>query len=238
MFRNFRFGKFYRKHFTVPVDNLNAYRKIPKKEREILGFWYKIPQSFLLGGGNFHLYWMEEYPIQHRIREFFVDLDIFLSVKKRIFSEWFTKTFNPKNKWARKTVPKLLAEYDYIMENILFNGLTDYVDSGCIDTTDWDYNEQYSSIYNRIMDVYYFANEELPKRRKEEDELLSEIFSDPKSKGKNFKERWGDTLENGLVPLEKSKQKKLKALQLREEETEDLISKNLKEVIELRGSLW
>jgi hypothetical protein len=236
--RDFRYTKWYKKIFTVSVDNLAAYKKLPRSEREVLGFWYKTPTSYLLGGGNFHKYWDQFYKTQHRIREFFVDCEIWLSVKKRIIGEWFTKVFNPKNQWARKSIPKLWAEYDSIMEDILFNGLVDYVDSGSFDTTDWDYDEHYSNLRDRIMGVYNFAKEDLPKRKKEEEDLLSKIFSDPESKKKDFKERWYDTLEYGLTPLVGEKKKMFTLLHLKEEETRDLVTKNLKEIIELRGCLW
>lgn len=228
--------KLLKKSLVVQVNNLIDYTNLPKKERELFGFWYKTPNGYMLGGGNFHQYWRDNYPIQHAIREFFYNINILFSVKNRVIGEKITWLFKPQNKWARKSIPRSWSEYDTIMQDILFNGLVSYVDEGGFENIDWDYDERFSAIRDRIMSVYNFVKKELPERIKREEELLSDLY---KSEVKGaFKNLWEDSLENGIKPLEGKRKHKFLLLNIFEEETEELIAKNMKEVVELRTNLW
>ena len=90
------------------ATNVSQYKKLPKSEREVFGFWYRLPRLYEVGGGRFEDYWRENYPIQFRLRETCENVYISMSVFKRKLIENVWERIFPKNQWARNANLKLI----------------------------------------------------------------------------------------------------------------------------------
>ena len=99
---------------------------------------------------------------------------------------------------------------------------------------DWDYDEHHRKIWSQVTAVYNFIKVELPARREKEGEYLRFLY---RREGESPK----DQIRNFIAfAHEKSKRDKNVelALQLYESETQELIQRNLKEIVELKPFLW
>ena len=95
---------------------------------------------------------------------------------KRVWNEKVTVQLFPKNKWARKDIPKTFSDVDYIYEKVLFNGLIfwweddggeseirhqfeyDYSDDGFISPEAIENRKQYyKTMYNELHEAYIWA---------------------------------------------------------------------------------
>ena len=168
----------------VKVSNIKNYKALPKKEREFLGFWYRKPYAYEWEGGSFfgsckfEDYWKEKYPIQFRIRNFFYELDIWLSVKKRQFEEnvWY-KYFNKQNKWLRKATPYLWSDKTELIKDVLFAAVTDFIEVEVPKSyTDWSYEPQAEEL-KKVRQIYDDIHKTLPKLIKADEESTTEFIN-------------------------------------------------------------
>ena len=228
-------SKYQDKRKYANAHNLEDYIALPVSERERWGFWYKEPSSYLVGGGDFDSFWKKHYPLQYRVREFFSDVKIWLSVKKRQWYERVICRIRPKNKWATQVIPHTWTDKTSLIEEFLFASIVHFVEEeGKTSMVDWNHDERHRDIWRRITNVYNFITVELPEREKQEGEWLRLLCKD---EGKSVKEQINSFLANGFKKNKKERKIQL-ALDLHESETQELIQKNLKEIIDLRPFLW
>jgi hypothetical protein len=218
------------------ATNLKDYKALPKKERERWGFWYKLPKAYTVGGGSFEPFFKKEYPIQYRVRKFFWDIDVWIGSKKLMLEQDILPKFFPKNKWARKSIPKHYELHQTLIQNFCVGALDNYINSHHFKMVDWEAEERFRKIYIEIMAVHTFFFKELPNRENEENKIFNLLY--PKEEEKNDKDFFEDWLENGLKE-DKGKDKHYRLLlYLHQQETEELIEKNLKKIIELSPNFY
>ena len=217
---DFVYSKYADQRKYADVDNLDDYIALTPSERERWGFWYKEPNSYLVGGGDFDAFWKKHYPIQYRIREFCFDVKIWFGVKKRQWYEKVTCRIWPKNQWARDAIPNIWSDKMSLIEDFLFAVIVDFVEKeNETPIVDWDYDEHHRKIWARVMAVYNFIKVELPARQEKAGVYLRSLY---RREGESIK----DQIRNFMAfAHEKSKRdKKVElALQLYDSETQELI---------------
>ena len=208
---------------TVNAINVSQYKKLPKSEREVFGFWYRLPRLYEVGGPRFEEYWKENYPIQFRVREGTENLLISLSILKDKIRDKVWRRFFPQNKWARKVVPNVWCDKPELIQEFLFACVIDFVENEPANQVDWDSSDEHKSAWKRISACYEFASKTLPMNRKRIDELTTELY------GKS-------TLEDLLA--ENEKHEKYDELTELENQTDEETQFYLQEITELRNYLW
>jgi hypothetical protein len=207
---------------SANVVNVKQYKELPKSEREVFGFWYRLPKLYEWGGERFEDYWKQNYPIQFIIREGIENLLISISVfKDKLIENTWTKIF-PKNAWARKIVPHTYSDKPELIQDFLFASIIDFVENEPIDMTDWQSDKKRAEVYRNIENVYKFAKYTLPARRKRLDELMTELYD-----------------EKSLMEfVDKSDDPRFEEMSALEKQTESEIQRNLLEIIKIRQHLW
>ena len=207
---------------TVNAINVKQYKELPKSEREIFGFWYRLPKLYEWGGERFEDYWKKHYPIQFRIREGVENLLISISVlKDKLIENTWTRIF-PKNTWATKTIPHTYSDKPELIQDFLFASIIDFVDNEPTEYTDWESSKEHKQTWKTINNLYKFAKYTLPARRKRLDELMSELYD-----------------EKSLMEfVDKSDDPRYEEMSALEKQTETEIQQNLLEIVKIRQYLW
>ena len=207
---------------NVNVSNVKQYKELPKSEREVFGFWYRLPKLYEWGGERFEDYWKQNYPIQFRIRDGIENIFITLSVwKDKLIENTWTRTF-PKNAWARKIIPHTYSDKPELIQDFLFACIIDFVENEPIDMTDWQSYKKRAEIYRNIENLYKFAKYTLPARRKRLEELMSELYD-----------------EKSLMEfVDKSDDPRYEEMSVLEKQTETEIQQNLLQIVKIREYLW
>lgn len=218
------------------ANNVKDYIALPREQREVLGFWYLTPESFLVGGGSFDDYWKENYPIQYRIREFFYDIGIWWSVKKRQFYEKIWVNIFPQNKWARKVIPNHWSDKPELIKDFLFASIVHFVERENEEPiVDWNHDERHRKVWKEINECYDFITKELPARERSYEEQLDELYSDKVVDQGTGKERVRNWIADGFEDIDKDKQQSLWDFEKKmEEKTQEV----LKKIIDVRIHLW
>jgi hypothetical protein len=207
---------------TVNAINVKQYKELPKSEREIFGFWYRLPKLYEWGGERFEDYWKKHYPIQFRIREGIENLLISISVfKDKLIDNTWTRIF-PKNAWARKTIPHTYSDKPELIQDFLFASIIDFVDNEPTEYTDWESSKEHKQTWETINKLYKFSKHTLPARRKRLDEMMSELYD-----------------EKSLMEfVDKSDDPRYEEMSALEKQTESEIQQNLLEIVKIRQYLW
>lgn len=207
---------------TVNAINVKQYKELPKSEREIFGFWYRLPKLYEWGGERFEDYWKKHYPIQFRIREGIENLLISISVfKDKLIDNTWTRIF-PKNTWARKIIPHTYSDKPELIQDFLFACIIDFVDNEPTEYTDWESSKEHKQTWKTINNLYKFAKHTLPARRKRLDEMMSELYD-----------------EKSLMEfVDKSDDPRYEEMSALEKQTESEIQQNLLEIVKIRQYLW
>ena len=207
---------------NVNATNVKQYKELPKSEREVFGFWYRLPKLYEWGGERFEDYWKSNYPIQFRIREGVENIFITLSVwKDKLIENTWTRIF-PKNAWARKIVPHTYSDKPELIQDFLFASIIDFVDNEPTEYTDWESSKEHKQTWETINKLYKFAKHTLPARRKRLDELMSELYD-----------------EKSLMEfVDKSDDPRYEEMSALEKQTETEIQQNLLEIVKIRQYLW
>jgi hypothetical protein len=208
---------------TVNAVNVSQYKKLPKSQREVLGFWYRLPRLYEVGGPRFEDYWKENYPIQFRLRDGTENLLISLSVLKDKFVDNVWRRIYPKNQWANNAIPRTYSDKVELIQDFLFACVIDFVENEPVDLVGWDSSDEHKNAWKRISACYEFASKTLPKNRKRIDELTTEMY------GKS-------TIEDLLA--ENEKHEKYDELTELEKQTDEKTQFYLQEITELRNYLW
>jgi hypothetical protein len=207
---------------TVNAINVKQYKELPKSEREIFGFWYRLPKLYEWGGERFEDYWKKHYPIQFRVREGIENLLISISVlKDKLIENTWTRIF-PKNTWARKIVPHTYSDKPELIQDFLFACIIDFVDNEPTEYTDWESSKEHKQTWETINKLYKFAKHTLPARRKRLDEMMSGLYD-----------------EKSLMEfVDKSDDPRYEEMSALEKQTETEIQQNLLEIVKIREYLW
>lgn len=231
--------KIFKKKYAK-ANNLKDYKSLPENEREIFGFWYLQPESYLLGGGDFDEYWAKKYPVQYRIREFFIDCSIKWSIFKMNWHDKVVCRLNPRNQWARKVIPRTYTDKDVIIEDIIIAAVIDFVENEVNrETFMSEENKHLHKVWEEITDIYTFFKVDLEKMQ-----LAHECVMDKWIKSvtpHDQEEKSGRSLINSIF-VERTKSPKSDHLflksQIMQAEMDDQISSYLKRLIEVRRHLW
>lgn len=207
---------------NVNATNVKQYKELPKSEREVFGFWYRLPKLYEWGGERFEDYWKSNYPIQFRIREGVENIFITLSVwKDKLIENTWTRIF-PKNAWARKIIPHTYSDKPELIQDFLFASIIDFVDNEPTEYTDWESSKEHKQTWETINKLYKFAKHTLPARRKRLNELLSDLYD-----------------EKSLMEfVDKSDDPRYEEMSALEKQTETEIQQNLLEIVKIRQYLW
>ena len=163
---------------NVNAINVKQYKELPKSEREVFGFWYRLPKLYEWGGERFEDYWKQNYPIQFRIRDGVENLLISISVfKDKLIENTWTKIF-PKNAWARKIIPHTYSDKPELIQDFLFASIIDFVDNEPTEYTDWESSNEHKQTWKTINNLYKFAKYTLPARRNRLNEMMSELYDE------------------------------------------------------------
>ena len=137
--------------------NVTQYKKLPKSEREVFGFWYRTFEMYELGGERFEDYWKKHYPIQFRIRDGVENLLISISVLKDKIKDNTWRRLFPKNAWARKVIPHTWCDKPELIQDFMFACIIDFVENETVDMTDWQSDKKLVEVWRKINDSYKFA---------------------------------------------------------------------------------
>ena len=207
---------------TVSATNVKQYKQLPKSEREVFGFWYRLPRLYEFGGERFEDYWKTNYPIQFRVRDgvenFLISISVF---KDKLIDNTWRRIF-PRNTWARKAVPHTYSDKPELIQDFLFACIIDFVENEPTDMTDWQSDKKRAEVWRDINDLYKFAKYTLPKRRKRIDEMMTELYDEESLL--EFADKSNDPAYDELTELEKK--------------TETDIQKNLLQIVKIREYLW
>lgn len=207
---------------NVNATNVKQYKELPESEREVFGFWYRLPKFYEWGGERFEDYWKKHYPVQFRIRDGVENFWITLSVwKDKIIDNTWRRLF-PRNAWARKIIPHTYSDKVELIQDFLFASIIDFVENEPIDMTDWQSDKKHAEIYRDIEKLYKFAKHTLPARRKRLDEMMSELYDE----------------ESLMEFVDKSNDPKYEELSALEKQTETEIQQNLLQIVKIREYLW
>lgn len=232
--------KIFKKKYAK-ANNLDDYKNLPQNEREIFGFWYLEPHSYLMGGGDFDGYWEKNYPIQYRVREFILDCSIKISVWKHWWYDNVKCRIFPKNEWARKVIPNTYRDKDTIIEDILIAAVIDFVENeNNRETFRHPENDHLRKVWIELTDIYTFFKVDLPRMQAAHECVMEKWIESTRPdelSGKTARERVRSILSVANKPSKKSRHFFLKS-QIMQSDIDDQIASYLKRLIDIRLYLW
>lgn len=232
--------KIFKKKYAK-ATTLEEYKNLPENEREIFGFWYLEPYSYLMGGGDFDGYWKSKYPLQYEFREFLLDCSIKMSLWKNWWYENVKCRLKPKNEWARKAIPRTYRDKDTIIEDILVAAVIDFVENNHNrETFKHEENSHLHEVWDELTAIYAFFKVDLGKMELAHECIMDKWIESVRPKeleGKTARERVRSMLSFTNKETKKSKHLFLKS-QLMQAEIDEQIGIHLKRLIDVRHHLW